>query len=196
MHERDELRSKAAAYGQLRGLRFVPLGAILILAALANAGVGPFGNPWAFPVALLVLGAACLPLYRHYDEHYGRVSPSAAQQARALAALALAAAVMIGVSLLLRSRASWSLDLPVNPIAVAFALVMLISYASGGGLRAHQAAVAGALLLAGALPVWEGEDPGNAGLVLSGAAIAISGILDHRLLVRTFGPARPLDHGA
>ena len=37
---------------------------------------------------------------------------------------------MLGGATLLRSHASWSLDLPVNAIAVCFALVMLVTYAS------------------------------------------------------------------
>ena len=34
---------------------------------------------------------------------------------------------------------------------------------------------------------------GNAGLALAAVAVAAAGILDHRLLVRTFGPSRGLD---
>ena len=37
---------------------------------------------------------------------------------------------MLGGSSLLRSHAGWSLDLPVNAIAVTFAVLMLITYGS------------------------------------------------------------------
>jgi hypothetical protein len=97
---------------------------------------------------------------------------------------------MFGVALLLRSRAGWSLDLPVNAIPVAFALLMLASYAAGSVLRIHHVIVFGTLAVVGLLPVWDGADPSNTGLVLLGAAIIVTGILDHRLLVRTFGPAK------
>ena len=102
--------------------------------------------------------------------------------------MVLAAVVVVGGSLLLRSRAGFSLDLPVNPIAVTFALVMLAAYAIGGAFRPHHGVVYGALLVAGALPVWGGEDPSNVGLVLCGAAVIVCGALDHLAFTRTFGP--------
>jgi hypothetical protein len=103
--------------------------------------------------------------------------------------------VVIVGSLLLRSRASWSLDLPVNPIAITFAVVMLVSHLLGAGVRTHHVVIWGALLVAGALPVWDGEDPSNVGLVLAGVAVMLSGLLDHRHLVRSFGRANALDPG-
>jgi hypothetical protein len=71
---------------------------------------------------------------------------------------------------------------------------MLVTYAMSVGLRAHRQVVFVALLVVGFVPVWEhAGESGNAGLVLAGVAVAIAGILDHRLLVRTFGPSRGLD---
>ena len=64
---------------------------------------------------------------------------------------------------------------------------MLLTYAIGVGLKAHHVVIWGALLLAGALPVWTGADPSNIGLVMAGVAVMLSGIFDHRLFVRTFG---------
>jgi hypothetical protein len=104
---------------------------------------------------------------------------------------------MFGGALLLRSRADWSLDLPVNAIAVTFALIMLVSYQVGVGVKAHHMIVWGAVLVAGALPLWNGDDPSNIGLVLCGAGVMVSGVFDHRLFVRTFGsPTLPaLENG-
>ena len=101
--------------------------------------------------------------------------------------VAAIAVVFLG-SLLLRSRASWSLDLPVNAIAVTFAAMMLITYSLGAGVKRHQLIVWGAVLVAGALPVWNGEDPSNIGLAMAGAAVIVCGLLDHRLFVGAFGP--------
>ncbi len=99
---------------------------------------------------------------------------------------------ILGGSLLLRSRAAWSLDLPVNALAVTVALSVLIFYAIGVGLKAHHTIIWGAVLLAGALPVWNGADPGNIGLVIIGAAHMVCGVFDHRLFVHTFGsPKNP-----
>jgi hypothetical protein len=104
--------------------------------------------------------------------------------------------IMVGVSTVLRSRAPWSLDLPVNPIATAFALVLLVSFAAGAGVKRHHAIILGVLAIAGLLPVWHGSDPGNIGLVMAGAAVLLIGILDHLMLVRTLGAVAPEDINA
>ena len=188
--QRGNLEKAAANYSYLRGLFGIPLGVLIILVALVNWGACPL---WAFLVAVVVAGAACLPIARYYRENYGRFRPSARQQVRLAVAVVIGAAVFGGGALLLRSRAGWSLDLPVNATAVSFALFMLISYAIGVGLKAHHVIIWGALLVVGAVPVWNGADPGNIGLVLAGVAVMMSGVFDHRLFVHTFGPARVLD---
>jgi hypothetical protein len=191
--QRGNLETAAANYSYLRGLFGIPLGGLIILAALVNWGVCPL---WAFLVAVMAAGAACLPIARYYNENYGRLSPSTRQQARGAVAAVIGVAAVGGGSLLLRGRADWSLDLPVNAIAVSFALFMLISYAIYVGLRAHHVIIWGALLVAGALPVWNGADPSNisnVGLVLAGVAVMVSGVFDHRLFVHTFGSPRVLD---
>ena len=192
--QRENLEMAAANYSYLRGLLFIPAGALCILAALANWEVGPLRHTWAFPVTAVVIGVAYLAISRYYNENYGRLSPSTRQQVRGGVAVVIAAAVMFGGSLLMRSRAAWSLDLPVNAIAVSFALLMLVSYAIGVGLKAHHVIIWGTLLVVGALPVWNGADPSNIGLVLAGVAFIASGVFDHRLFVHTFGPPKLLDH--
>jgi hypothetical protein len=101
---------------------------------------------------------------------------------------------MLGGATLLRSHASWSLDLPVNAIAVCFALVMLVTYAIGVGLKTHHIVIWGTVLTAGALPVWDGPDPSNIGLLIAGAGVVLTGVFDHRLFVQTFGPPRANDY--
>jgi hypothetical protein len=124
---------------------------------------------------------ASLPIVRHYDEHYGRLSPSTQQQLKGGAAVVAAVAVMAGGAFALHG-------LPVNAMAVSFSLVMLLSYAMGPGLLTHHLVIWGGLLVVGAVPVW-GDDPSNVGLVVAGIGVIASGILDHRTFVRTFGPA-------
>jgi len=191
--QRTTLETAAAKYSYLRGLLFIPAGLLMILSALGNWQVGPLSHSWVFLVAALAIGAPCLPIARYYNEHYGRLSPSTRQQVRGAVGVALGLPVVVGGSLLMRSRADWSLDLPVNPIAVTFAVVMLLSYAIGMGLQRHHAIIWGALLVAGAVPLWTGSDPSNIGLVLAGVAVMVDGVLDHRLFVRTFGSPRSLD---
>ena len=189
--ERGRLEGAGASYVHLRGVLAIPGGLLFILAALGNWQVGPFRHDWVFIACVLAIGAAYALIARAYRERYGRMTPSTEQQLRAAAAVALGFAVVLGGSLLLRSRAGFSLDLPVNAIAVTFAIVMLATYAIGGVLRPHHVAVYGTLLAAGALPVWHGEDPANVGLVMCGACVVACGVLDHLAFARTFPP--PLD---
>jgi hypothetical protein len=191
--ERQKLESAATEYKYLRGLYGIPLGLVIILAALGNWRWGPLRHDWAFIAGVALAGAACLPITRFYDERYGRVTLSTRQQVRAAGAALLAGPFVFGASLLARSRAGWSLDLPVNTIAASLALVMLATYAASVGIRRHHFVICGALLLAGVLPVWTGGDPSNIGLVLAGTATIANGVLDHRLLERTFGPPSGLD---
>jgi hypothetical protein len=190
----EERRPDTAAvtYSYLRGLQMVPVGVLAIVSALANADVGPLGSDWAFLLAVALAGAAWLAIWSHYRDHYGRMTPTPRQHARdAVAAVAAIGVVLLG-SLLLRSRVSWSLDLPVNAIAVSFAAMMLITYALGAGVKRHQLIVWGIVLAAGALPVWNGEDPSNVGLAMAGVALIVCGLLDHRLFVGAFGPRHAL----
>ena len=125
--QRKNLETAAANYSYLRGLFFIPLGMLFILAALANWEVGPLRHIWAFPVAAVLVGVTCLPIAHYYNENYGRVSLSTSQQVRGAVAVLIGLAVMVGGSSLMRSQADWSLDLPVNAIAVSFAVIMLIT---------------------------------------------------------------------
>jgi hypothetical protein len=195
--ERTQLESAAAENSHLRGLFAVPLGGLMLLSALGNWAVGPLRHAWVFGACALLLAASCLPLARYYNEHYGRVTPSTRQQVRAGVGVLICVPLTIGGSLLLSSRASWSLDLPVNPTAISFALVMWVVYALSIGLKAHHKVVFGILLVVGLIPVWKhGGESGNAGLALAAVAVAAAGVLDHRLLVRTFGPSHALDEPA
>jgi hypothetical protein len=183
--DRGNLESAAANHTYLRGLYHLPLGALCIIAALGNWEWGPLVHAWVFVAAAAVVGLVCLLIWRYYRENYGRLSPSTRQQARGAAAIVIGLAVVIGGSMLLIA-----LDPPVNATAITFALVMLVYYGFGMGIKPHHAIVWGALLIAGALPLWTGEDPSNIGLVMAGVALMANGVLDHRLFVRTFGPPK------
>jgi 4-hydroxybenzoate polyprenyltransferase len=192
--QRRELETAAANYSYLRGLFYIPVGALLVLSALGNWQVSPFRHTWVFLLTALAIAAVAAAINRYYNERYGRLTPSTAQQIRASIGVVLAVALMLGGATLLRSHASWSLDLPVNAIAVCFALVMLVTYAIGVGLKTHHIVIWGTVLVAGALPVWDGPDPSNIGLLLAAAGVVLTGVFDHRLFVQTFGPPRANDY--
>jgi len=185
---RRAIEAAAPSYAYLRGVLAIPTGLLFLLAALGNWQVGPLRHDLVFLACVLAIGVAYGLIVRYYQDHYGRMSASPGQQLRGAAAVALGIAVVIGGSLLLRSRAAWSLDLPVNAIAVTFAVIMLASYAIWGVLHAHHLVVWGSLFVAGALPVWTGADPSNIGLLMCGAAVTVCGVFDHLAFVRTFGP--------
>jgi hypothetical protein len=188
--KRQELESAAFEYFNLRGLFGVPIGALFVLAALGNWRWGPLRHAWVFLLCVATIGVASLLIHRFYNENYGRVTLSRRQQVRTTIVTGVFAPLMVVGWFLLRSRVGWSLDLPVNPMAASFALTMLLYYAATIRLRAHHILIYGALLVAGLLPVWRGDDPSNIGLVLAGVAVATAGLLDHRLLVRNVVAAR------
>jgi hypothetical protein len=191
------LESAAATYSYLRGLLSVPLGILCVVTALFNWHWGPLRHAWVFIACVLAAGAAALAITRYYNENYGRVTLATRQRVRAAgAAISSAALIVVGLGFLARSRASWSLDLPVNPVAASFALFMLTYYAVTIGLRAHHIIIWGCVLAAGVLPAWGGlglADTSNVGLVIVGVAAIITGIFDHRLLARTFASPRDRD---
>jgi hypothetical protein len=81
-------------------------------------------------------------------------------------------------------------DLPVNVFVIVGTIGALVLRAVRIGLERHHVVIFGTLLVAGALPVWSGVNAVHAACLLTGLAIILNGILDHRLLVREFGPAR------
>ena len=196
---RKDLERAAESYSHLRGLLSVPLGALMIAAALGNWEWGPLRHAWVFLLCAAAAGAAAVALSRFYDARYGRVTSTTRNQVRVGLWTAAVAALVLGGSLLARSEASWSLDLPVNGLAATLALGLLTYFALTVGPQRHHLVVWGALLVAGLLPVWGGlsvGDTANAGLALGGAAAIVSGVLDHRLLARRLEAARGLDLSA
>jgi hypothetical protein len=195
--ERNTLESAAPTYSYLRGLLSIPLGILCVVAALGNWHWGPLRHAWVFIACAVAAGAAALAITRYYKENYGRVTLATRQRVKAAgAAISSAALIVVGLGFLARSSASWSLDLPVNPVAASFALFMLTYYAVTIGLRAHHIIIWGAVLAAGLLPAWGGlglADTSNVGLVIVGVALITTGVFDHRLLARTFAVPRDRD---
>jgi hypothetical protein len=174
----------------------VPGGAVMILAALSNWEVGPLRHTWLFGACFLTAAALWLVIVRYYNEHYGRITGAARQQVRGAIAAVGSVALMLGLSLLVRSQADWSLDLPVNGLAASLAVGFLTYHAVTVGLKPHHVVIWGSLLVAALLPVWGGlslSSTSNVGLVLAGVALATSGVFDHRFLARAFGSSRSLD---
>lgn len=201
-------------YDWLQGLRFLPLGLLLLgMAGWAMAQPGDSARPPR--VGLAVLGAAMgvgFLLYAvvgaYYRRRFGDVRPSAATKQtrrRMVLTFALAALVVAQVLVLVRGRGSG----PAMGATVGLALgaASLWAYwAWMGRFVRHYPPVAGAMLLAAGLhqlglnplcallhagtasPDWR-CDMATFHLVW-GLAIVVMSVLDHRLLVRTLRPPR------
>lgn len=194
MMSRQDVDRAVAENTHLRGLIGVAGGLLAIFSALRNEERWPFLSDWVFVPAILLLALAAWGVSRYYNRHFGRATPAPGYERRMVLALVVAVPAVIVGSLFLSSRASWSLDLPVNTTAISLGLVLLISFAATVRLRLHHVVIYGALLLVGAMPVWErGGMSGNTGMYLAGAAMILGGLLDHRLLVKRFGSATALE---
>jgi len=191
--DRKDVDTAVAENTHLRGLYGVLGGLLAIIAALSNDDQGP-STRWFFGIAALALGVAALATWRYYSKNFGRATPSSRDVRRSVVMMTFGVAVLIVGSLFLSSRASWSLDLPVNTTAMGMGWILLVAVAASVGVRPHHLVIYGSLFVAGAIPVWErGGMSGNTGLYMAGAAMIVGGLLDHRLLVQRFGSATALE---
>ena len=78
--DRRRLQAAAAEYPYLRGLFGIPLGALFLVSALGNWEWGPFRHDWVFVAAVLAIAGVFALINRYYNDHYGRVTPSASNQ--------------------------------------------------------------------------------------------------------------------
>jgi hypothetical protein len=182
--EREQLESLAAGNHYLRGLLAVPVALVLMSSALGNMEWGVFRHFWVVPACWAASAALYAVLLRWYNEAYGRAVPK--MGVRGAVGVVAAVVVMGGGPALVQI-----LDLPLNGIALAWAVVALVYYQRVVGVRPHHVAIWGAVLVVALIPVW--GDPrttntSNVGMLLVALAAVLTGIFDHRLLVRTFGP--------
>jgi hypothetical protein len=195
--ERKFLESTAANYPYLQGLWVIPLGFMVIFAGISNLEAGP-SAPWLIAI---FAGFAAFSLImvrlieRLYRSHYGEVTPTRERQKRSLIAFgAWVVVLFIGANRFL----FWSPDSRYCVFAVAFAAATLVYYAILTGLRPHQIAIWGAVLVAALLPIWGrlGDDRDPVAMMLLGVALIASGVLDQRLLGRSMNVAGTLNFEA
>jgi MFS family permease len=181
--QRKDLETAVASVSYLRGLLALPLAGLFLASGLGNLRWGPFRSSAFFIGVIAVLALAAFALYRHYNNHYGRVSQLTSRQIWYSGFLAVP---MIGGSIV-----DSVFDVPVSLFTVLFAVAMLVWFGVFVGLQTYQWVVWGALLLVGLAPVWGSlSDKVSVAWLPISAAVAVAGVLDHRALVRTFGPAR------
>ena len=188
--ERRALESTAANYPYLQGLWTVPMGIAMVVTGISNLQRRPSG-----PVMLGILGGglvlclvAALLITRYYRNTYGTVTPTRSRHVRnAVAIVAWVAVLFVGANKYLL----WSPDSTVCVYAAAFALATLAYYAILVGLRAHHVVIWGLVLAAALLPIWGGlgADRDAVAMFPLAAALIASGLLDQRLLARSFEAA-------
>lgn len=186
MH-RKTLESTAANYPYLQGLWAIPFGLMTILTGFSNLQQRP-----ADPVMLAILAAGAgvallisLRISTYYREHFGSVTPTRDRLVRqGIAIVAWVVVLFVGANQFL----FWSPDSPMCIYASAFALATLAYYAILVGLRPHHVLIWGAVFVAGVLPIWGtlGTDRDPLAMIPLGLALILSGILDQRLLARSF----------
>ena len=81
--QRRELETAAANYSYLRGLLYIPLGALFVLAALGNWQVGPLRHRGSSSSSRWPRGLSAWPSTATTTSNYGRLTPATRQQVRA-----------------------------------------------------------------------------------------------------------------
>ncbi|MGQ0680241.1 MAG: hypothetical protein ACT4OM_11430 [Actinomycetota bacterium] len=183
--DRDSLATAATRYPNLQGLKSVPIGVMFMLAGTGNLVWER--SHWIFPAGLLLCVPAYLRIGRYYSSSFGRVTFSRNRMIKDLALTLALVAVMAGTYAV---DQIW--DLPISGFAAGFAAATLVFTACSVGLNSQHIAVLGTLLVVALLPVWGVLSPDqefNVALLLMGIATIVVGVFDHRLLVRTYGPA-------
>ena len=185
--DRRHLEAAAADYPYRQGLWAIPLGVGTIVAGVSNLHNRP-SEPVFLAIivgGLAIAGLALVLIGRYYRDHYGTVIPTRDRYIRqAVAVVAWIAILFLGANQAL----FWSPDGPRCIYASAFALATLAYYAILGGLRPHHVVIWGAVFVAGLLPIWGGlgVDRDPLAMILLGLLAILSGVLDQRLLARSF----------
>lgn len=188
--DRKELESAAAAYPNLQGLLFLPIGLVFIAFGIGQL-MGDPATPWFYLVSVLIAVPAYWLISRYYCNNYGKVTQPRSRRIKDIAITLFGMAMIIGGLIL-----TTVLDLPISGYAAAYALMMLVYAAATAGLRTHQKLIWGGFLLAALLPIWGAIPDGDevaVALIPMGIVTMVAGLFDHAAFVRTFGKAATPD---
>ena len=188
----EQVRAITANFFFWQGLRWVPLGLAVIIAALDLLDPGLFGLPGKVVslVALVVaLWISTTVLGGYYRRHFGRVRMDPELHARRESIKWMIVYPAMLVSMIVDMK----LALPMLITGVVWGASIEAYRRSTGGGRNHYVIAAVAFGVAGVLPLFGLLPSGKAGVNLLvgllGAIYVVGGILDHRALVSVLGPA-------
>ncbi len=188
MNDLRRIHYVAEHYHQLQGLRLLPLGAAVLLAALAGRHAAAFGIS-AAAACLLLLGAgvvASFPIAQYYERQFGRVA-AGRWRAGAVTLIASATAV-VGLAWLQGVRPA-PVSLPLLFLSIMLARLGLVA----GRLRVHYVWIALACGTFALLPL-VGVPPALRAPALDaliGGSLIVAAIGDHRVLRRVMSGPPP-----
>jgi hypothetical protein len=193
--DRRQLESAGASYPSthLQGLYGISFCLVMSLIGASNLNDPPW-SPWALGGGVLLCLASFGAVTLYYQRGFGRVTPLRSRQIKYVIAAVAGFAVYVASDQLLRGALGRPPEQPVSTTVATWALGMLVFYALGTGLTVHRIVIWVAVLAAGCLPIW-GLDTNRDAIAYFplGAAILVSGLFDHYLLVRTFRSYRDLN---
>lgn len=190
--ERKEFEVAALSFPQqyVQGLYAIPAGIIWFFIGFSNLGQKPLAFCFILAGVLLCLGSWFV-VVRHYQNNFGRVTPTKSRRMRSGVAMVISFAVFVIADQLLRISFGRPPRLPISSYSTAWALAMLVFFAMTTGLKLHQIVIWGALFVLGLLPIWGlGIDRDAIASFPIGVASIFSGLIDHRLLVRALNRTR------
>lgn len=192
--ERTQWESAALSYPQqyVQGLYAIPAGVTWFMIGFSNLGQQPLSY-WMLASGLLLCLGLWLGITRYYQNNYGRVTPTKSTRMRSGVAIVISFAVFVGADQLLRIMFGRPPDRSISSYTSSWALAMLVFFVITTGLKLHHIVIWSSLLIAGLLPIWGlGLDRDAIASFPIGVALILSGLLDHRLLVRDLNITRSL----
>lgn len=192
--ERKQIESVGLSYPPqyVQGLYAIPAGIGWSTIGLSNLMNQPVAS-WILVGGLLLCLVAWLGITRYYQNNYGRVTPTKSRRSRLGVAIFTSLVMFIGADQLARIMFGRPPDRPMSSYAVAWSLGMAVFYGINVGLKLHHIVIWGSLLVAGLLPIWgHNVDRDAMASFPIGVATILSGLIDHRLLVRVLNTTRNL----
>ncbi|HSR49339.1 MAG TPA: hypothetical protein VLV83_00845 [Acidobacteriota bacterium] len=183
----ERLRFVTENYTQIQGLRLVPFGLFFLAKGLGGEA---FTDKWVLFPSLLAAFLLFFLIGRYYESRFGRVRRKTSCLVKdALAAGLTLILITAGVQL------ENSYDLPFNLVALVVGGLFFYIHLHSVGRRSHYGWLALLFVLLGLLPAtgWVTAEqifapqPTIGDFMLAGAYI-LGGVLDHRMLARSFPP--------
>jgi len=170
-------------YGQLQGLRLLPLSVPFLLSAMSQAAPSPLLTGRAFVVLLATAIAASFPIGTYYVRRFGRAQPNPWRTG--MATLVAAAAAFLWLEWVQESR-----PLPLSLPVVFVSLLLARLGCAAGRLRSHYLWLAGACAMFATLPLLHVSMYTRtvAFDLLIGGGLVVAAIGDHCVLLRAMAP--------